>query len=53
MSSLVPPHGGRLISRLLEGEELVEAKKEGRGAAEGADDFQGDIGSYYDRDGRL
>ncbi len=30
MASLVPPHGGKLIKRLLEGEELVEAKKKAR-----------------------
>lgn len=28
MSELVPPHGEKLISRLLKGEELTEAKKE-------------------------
>jgi sulfate adenylyltransferase len=27
MSKLVPPHGGKLLPRLLKGEELVEAKK--------------------------
>lgn len=27
MTKLVPPHGGKLVKRLLEGEELAEAKK--------------------------
>ncbi|MCK4784701.1 MAG: sulfate adenylyltransferase [Desulfobacteraceae bacterium] len=30
MSSLVPPHGGNLVSRLVEGEELVEAQRRAR-----------------------
>jgi len=30
MSKLVPPHGGKLLPRLLKGEELVEAKKRAR-----------------------
>ena len=30
MYNLVPPHGGELISRLVKGEELIEAKKRAR-----------------------
>jgi len=30
MSELVPPHGGKLISRLLKGKELIEARKRAR-----------------------
>jgi sulfate adenylyltransferase len=30
MHNLVPPHGGELISRLVKGEELIEAKKRAR-----------------------
>jgi len=30
MSSLVPPHGGNLVSRLVEGEELVEVQRRAR-----------------------
>ncbi len=30
MSKLVPPHGGKLLQRLLRGEELAEAEKKAR-----------------------
>jgi len=30
MSSLVLPHGGNLVSRLVEGKELVEAQRRAR-----------------------